>query len=141
MGSEETQFKPGESGNPAGRPPEIGPVLKKMTRHEIADVYNLVMNKTKGELEEMAKDPKTTMKVAVICRAMVRDFLKGEMTNYDKLLERIIGKVPQKTAITDGEGEDLADTPIFFAPVRVQKVYVPSAGEPAAGTPPAENGS
>ena len=46
----ETQFKPGQSGNPAGRPPEAPAALKNFTKKEIAVVLCRMMKMTVDEL-------------------------------------------------------------------------------------------
>lgn len=125
------QFPPGKSGNPNGRPKGVKGLLKKMTLIERVNLYNKILHMTLGELEEFVKDPDTPVNEVLIGLAVVKDCKEGKMDNYERLLERIIGKVPQKNEVTGADGAPIVPPNIVFSPVSPS---VPKAPE----TPPPE---
>lgn len=76
------RWKPGESGNPAGRPVGPGPLLRKLT-HDGADIWQVCIEVMRGQHKARAADRLEA------CRMMV---------------ERIWGKVPQQTALVGPDG-------------------------------------
>ena len=119
------QFKPGQSGNPTGRPPEAPAELKNYTKKEIAEVLCRMMKMTVDELVRFSKDPDATA-LEVIISSVIRECMKkGDFHTLDKMLERVIGRVPQKTELTGNEGEPFFIPPAVFAPVRPSKAAEP----------------
>lgn len=82
----ETRFKKGQSGNPGGRPKGDG--LTSMLRKYMAE-----------------KDPsgKSTWGER-ICMALVRKAAKGNVQAFEKLADRVEGKVRDRVEITGAEG-------------------------------------
>lgn len=98
------QFKPGQSGNPAGRPPEAPAALKNYTKKEIAEVLCRMMKMTVDELVRFSKHPEATA-LEVIISSVIRECMKkGDFWALDKMLERVIGKVPLKQELTGADG-------------------------------------
>jgi hypothetical protein len=93
------EFKPGESGNPSGRP--VGSVsivtkLKRLMEQEFSDFDPTDNNKlTKKQIQEW------------IALKLVVQAMKGDMTAIKEALERIDGKVLQKLESTGKDGEPL----------------------------------
>jgi len=91
------QFKPGESGNPKGISPLSGErkTIKHLTAHDFAILFNQIRGMQVEDAKAISKDPD---KYSVEYIAMIRIFLKimatGDMVAYDRLLNRILGKVP-----------------------------------------------
>ena len=81
-------FKPGESGNPAGRPPN------KRYLSELA--RDLLKQVRKGDL-----DGKTTDELVVL--ALVKEALKGNTKAIEMLHDWTEGKVPDKHEIETGD--------------------------------------
>ena len=94
--SEATQFKPGQSGNPSGREKDPLKGIKNYTKQHIADTFNELCEKTNDELEEISQSKTEPMLRVIIARVMIKAKAKGEYGEIDKILDRCIGKVPQK---------------------------------------------
>ena len=88
FGDKLQQWKPGESGNPAGRPPN------KRYLSEIA--RELMKQARKGDLEG-----KTTDELVVL--ALVKEALKGNTKAIEMLHDWTEGKVPDKHQIETGD--------------------------------------
>lgn len=91
-----TMWKPGESGNPAGRPPG-DPVLKAialLTKEEMVEMGSMIVKGEYGELQKISQAPEnhTPLKV-MITRVVLKIISKGDMYMLDVLLNRLIGKV------------------------------------------------
>lgn len=92
------KFQPGVSGNPAGRPAS-GLALKelrKFTREHVADTFNKVMDMTDEELTELMADKETPVFEKACAKAVQKARESGDMGQIHTMLERIVGKVPQK---------------------------------------------
>jgi hypothetical protein len=90
MSREDTQFKPGTSGNIKGRPPKkyhIGDWLERITSEEVAP----------------GKD--STTKLEWILRLIVRKAMSGEKFAIDFLADRMEGK-PRQTIIQQVRQKD-----------------------------------
>lgn len=88
-------FKPGESGNPNGRP--MTPVeiveMKKMNRNEAEKILNEFIHLPLGIIEKIADDPTTPGLKAVLASAYVKAHAVGNYNMINFLLDRLIGKV------------------------------------------------
>ena len=106
------QFKPGWEGGP-GRPPSplAEKEVRKYTREHVGDVMNKVMELSDKELETLLSDPDVPQFEKVVAKVMLTARTSGDVSNLDKLLDRIIGKVPQKI-------EGNPDAPIGFMVMR-----------------------
>ena len=95
---ETRKWKPGESGNPAGRP----------RKRPISDSY-LAM--TEQELPEELRDSLRLKKGATyrdaIALGQIRSAIKGKTEAAREIREAIEGKVTQRISLTDSEGDDL----------------------------------
>ena len=95
-----TQFKPGESGNPSGRPKAI---LSDWLRREME-----------------ALDPETQQEVAQkVARVLIQKALAGDVRAIQVLAERLEGKPPQ-----------LDPTPAANADMKVIVEYIGSRPDP-----------
>lgn len=123
---EQYQFRPGQSGNPAGRPPSSisEKELRKFTRELVADTINKVMELTDAELDFLLSDPESTQFEKAVARIMLNARKDGEFGQIDKLLDRAIGRVPQKL-----EGDP--DRPLFSFGEILKKANAGATGEAA----------
>lgn len=91
-------FKPGNPGGP-GRPKDDVAVktLKKYTAKVVSELLNEMLEKPMHELRSLLADDNTTG----LQRAIVKALIIEDWATIDKILDRCIGKVPQKVI---GEG-------------------------------------
>lgn len=87
MASSDTQFKPGQSGNPAGGPKD------RVTQEHFRRVFEQVANTPATELKEM----QGSSLQAVITKIMIRGMKTGEHGGLAWLLDRSLGKIPEVT--------------------------------------------
>ncbi len=78
MGSEETQFKPGESGNPNGRPPGLS-------------ITALV----RAELEKVPEGQKEKAKTLLVQRILKKAIADGDTKMIEKIWGYVDGLPPQ----------------------------------------------
>jgi len=102
-------FQPGHPGGP-GRPPGPDKELRKYTRQLIAETVTKLLELTKDELDDLTKKKDVPSLESTLARVILKCHSKGEFTDLDKILDRIIGKVPQKF---EGELTGAAGAPIL----------------------------
>lgn len=99
------KFRPGISGNPAGRPKDVlGKKMRQLTAEEFADIANLIVKGSIEELRAIAKDESQTALRVMIASVAVRIISKGDMDNLDKLLNRLVGKVKDVVQVSNIDG-------------------------------------
>jgi hypothetical protein len=64
-------------------------------------IKNVVMAKTKPELDELCKDEKQPMLVRVLVKAFLHDFKSGTLYNLNSMLDRVYGQADQNVNIFD----------------------------------------
>ena len=104
----EHQFKPGESGNPNGRPRKYVSLLKEQgyKLSEINDTIQVMMSMDMEELSDVYKNPKATVLEKTIANAMNKSLQKGSLYSLDTLLTRVYGKPKEQMDIkTDNKIE------------------------------------
>lgn len=113
VGSEKTQFKPGQTGNPNGRPiisPEIK-ALKTLTVKSYREIIQHVIDGNVEQLKEIVRDnTQPALKVAVAA-AVITAIKKGDIATVEKILERVIGKVPDIVQFTGQVGNTDLNAP------------------------------
>lgn len=119
-------FQKGQCANPHGRPPDSTAMtkLKAYTKTELANQLSLMFRMTGFELEKIYRDDTQPAMVQAIAKALIRAKRDGDFSAVERLLDRCIGKVPQKI-----EGEGFG----FMAPPITNITYI---GVPAKGLPP-----
>ncbi len=106
------KFKKGQpSANPIGaraHNPETRK-LKNLSKKELVELGNLVVQGNVGELRRIHKDKKNSSSLKAMVAAMViRVIDKGDNGAFESLLNRLIGKVPDKL---DVDGNLNVNTP------------------------------
>lgn len=98
-------FKPGESGNPNGRPPEdiSTKILTRYTRAVVSETLNKVLELTEKEAEDLLLDPEGTLFEKAVVKVVLVARRDGDFTQLEKILDRCIGRVPQKI---EGDSEN-----------------------------------
>lgn len=126
---EKYQFKPGQSGNPKGRPKnrvpaEVQGLLRSigytakywaMSKEEVEEWESALLTLPKETIEQLVHtdDPKIPMYVQSVARAILADYKQGRMQAVDRLRDRQFGTVTAKTDITTN-GNQLQPEPLVI---------------------------
>lgn len=95
------KFQKGQSGNPAGRPPDVlGRKMRALTAEEFREMANLIVKGDMNELKEIAKDPNQTALRAMIASVAIKITERGDMHSLDIFLNRLVGKVKEHIEVT-----------------------------------------
>jgi poly-beta-hydroxyalkanoate depolymerase len=99
-------FKPGQSGNPNGRPRKYVSLLKEQGYKvsEINDTIQAMMSMDLEELKSVWDNPKATVLEKTIAAAMRKSLEKGSLYSLETLLTRVYGK-PKETVDTNNKTE------------------------------------
>jgi len=88
-------FKPGQSGNPSGRPkmPKELKEAKTLNQIQVAQLLNKFTHMTAKQLEERFNDPNATTMELMICKIVHQAIKTGDQARMNFLLDRMVGKV------------------------------------------------
>ena len=104
MGYKDIQprWKPGESGNPKGRPkkPVLTMKVEGYKLAEINDTIQMMCSMTAEELKKIWDNPKATILEKTIASALKKSIEKGNLDSMETLLNRVYGKPKEKMDIT-----------------------------------------
>lgn len=96
------KFKPGQSGNPKGRPP-LNPIqraLKNLTVETYRDVIQAVCTGNLDNLKAMVDDPKISALQVGVARAFLKAMQAGDYAVIERIAERIVGKIPDELKVS-----------------------------------------
>lgn len=97
---EQHRFKPGQSGNPAGRLPNPIPrALKELTVESYRKVIEAVCAGNLDELRRMVKDPKISALQVGVANAFIKALTSGDYATIERIAERIVGKIPDELVV------------------------------------------
>jgi len=100
-------FKPGQSGNPAGRPKNRFAHIKELYELSSTDIDDLIkyaLSLNVNELKTIINDPNTPAVQVAVFRAIVDGSKQGNLYNIYQLLDRVFGAVKQPVEVTGGLG-------------------------------------
>jgi hypothetical protein len=91
-------FKPGESGNPNGRPKKWVSKLrdKGYKKSEIVDAINVLITMDEEELTEVSLSKDVTVMEKIVSLALLESIRKKTLYNVETLLTRIYGQPKQE---------------------------------------------
>jgi len=84
--------------------------VRRLTKEELAEVGSLIIRHNIDELRAIAKNPKTTVLKAMCAALAIRVISRGDPSAYDALLNRLVGKVPEKINMTGATGPQVTIT-------------------------------
>lgn len=87
------EFKPGQSGNPSGRPHLTDE--ERSMRDNFKKSFAMLGNKTIEEIETLAKDKSQVAPIAIAAKALSWAFKSGNAAMYREIWDRTVGKVSQ----------------------------------------------
>lgn len=112
-------FKKGERANPNGRPPVPEEIreLRKMNRLEVEQTFSKYMYMTRAEIKAALKRRDLPNIDVMVIKVMEKAIKNGDQWRFNFLLDRTIGKVPDRVA--DADGQPLLST--FIDLVRIAR--------------------
>lgn len=95
-------FKPGQSGNPNGRPPMPKELreAKKMNKIKFMELLVKYLGATLEDLQKAKKDKKTPSLDRIVISVIINAINKGDEKRLEFLMSRIIGKVKSDIDLT-----------------------------------------
>ena len=128
------KWTPGKGG--PGRPPmsDDEKALRRFTRDHVGEVINKLMELTDSEITLLFSDPSVPQFEKLVAKVMLTARQDGNFSPIDSLLDRCIGRVPQKTEHSGPEGAPLVPPVINYNPVQ-QIPSSPSQQIPSSGSP------
>lgn len=98
-------FKPGQSGNPNGRPKRIYTILKESgyTRDDIREAFTEIGWQNLDDLKEIIEDPNKPVILKVIAKAFIRGAEKGDFRYVSEIIQQAIGKPKDTVDLTSGD--------------------------------------
>ena len=95
-------FKPGESGNPNGRPRKFVSELRSQgyKLSEINDTLMVLLSMNIEELKAVYDNPKATVLEKAVANAIKKSIEKGSLFNIETIITRAMGKPREQQEIT-----------------------------------------
>lgn len=111
-------FKPGQSGNPSGKPPmskeeaellfEVKS-LRKIDKLRLDKAFHAVSSMSVDELTEFSVTKSVSSLEILAARIFMRSIGKGDMVSLNLILDRIIGPVTKHVNVTGNSFTDIME--------------------------------
>lgn len=85
-----SRFKPGQSGNPGGKPKAL------LTPTMVEEITQRMLTKSRAQLQDVISDAKSTMLEINIASILIKGAKTGDQTKLESQLQRAVGKVVDK---------------------------------------------
>lgn len=94
------RFKPGQSGNPKGRPrnPVLN-VLRKATKQQFRRIIRAVVKGNVDYLEMLATSKTHSVLEVAIAASLIKAIQRGDYGTIEHILQRIVGKIPDELVV------------------------------------------
>lgn len=99
-------FKPGQSGNPSGRPPAPADIkeVRNLNKFEVERIISKVLHCTQAELKLILEDEETPALELAVCRVLVMAIKEGDYRRLELLLARAVGPVQRDIVLSGSLG-------------------------------------
>lgn len=99
-------FKKGQSGNPLGGQLHnpIIKAMKQMTEKALAETIEKIMISPKQDVKDMLEDPTLSLAQRIVIKSAIKAESDGSFHSLNTILERVLGKVPDKVEIESPNG-------------------------------------
>lgn len=103
----ETQFKPGQSGNPLGGKLHNQDLkrIRAMTTKEIEMMGTLLLDCNVRDLQNIIKDPASSSLKIVMASVLAKAIQNGDHKRMEALLSRTVGKLKEQVVLSNPEGD------------------------------------
>ena len=106
---EKTQWQPGQSGNPNGRPKKIYTILKESGygASDVRTAFGEVAWMTEEEIERIIKNKKTPIILKTIGKAYIEASKNGEYRYVKEIMDQFMGKAIDRKELGAGGAEKI----------------------------------
>lgn len=103
------QFKKGQSGNPAGRPPvdKLRNEIKRLTSQSFAEMLERLQTMSEDELMAYKQDKSAPFIWRIYAKSLIKSYNLGDSDRVETIVNRTIGKVPDKIHVKDESKPDV----------------------------------
>lgn len=118
-------FKKGQSGNPQGgklhKTKRVSAKIKRLTNQDLEKLGSLLTEGDFKELKRIAKDKSESPLRYWTSNIIMKAAEKGDSFAWNQILDRLIGKVPQKSSFVDDQGKDVKPQIVIMLPKKNER--------------------
>lgn len=98
-------FKPGQSGNPNGRPvlPEEIKEARRLNKAEFERILNQYIHMPLEDIKTRASDPTTPALEVLVAKILAEGIKRGDEKRLNFIVDRLVGPVKRKVSLDGGE--------------------------------------
>ena len=124
----DTQFKPGESGNPNGRPKKITNIVKELlgdylecelSPSQVKEFIMRCMEMNEPELQNIADSKTAPVFLVATAKALIKDMESGRTTTLENVFDRVMGRPKQALEHTGKDGGPIETQTIIFGDTEI----------------------